>query len=53
MADIGKMFHKIMVNQRDKDALSFIWKSNRDENFQDIKMNVHLFVKFASPVFGL
>ena len=53
MADIGKMFHKIMVNQRDKDALSFIWKSNRDENFQDIQMNVHLFGKVDSPVFGL
>ena len=35
MADIDKMFHQLMVNQRDRDTLRFIWRSNRDENFQN------------------
>ena len=49
MADIEKVFHQVMVNQRDGDAMRFIWRSNRDENFQDIQMNVHLFGKIESP----
>ena len=49
MADIKKMFHQVMVNQRDRDALRFIWKSNRDENFQHIQINVHLFGKADPP----
>ena len=47
--DMKKMFHQVMVNQRDRDALRFIWRSNRDENFRDIQMNVHLFGKVDSP----
>ena len=27
-----------MVNQKDKDTLRFIWRSNRNENFQDIHL---------------
>ena len=38
MADIKKMFHQVKVNQRNRDALKFIWRRNRD-----IQMNVHLF----------
>ena len=34
MVDIEKMFHQVMVNQTD--SLRFIWRSNRNENFQDI-----------------
>ena len=34
MVDIEKIFHQVMVNQTD--SLRFIWRSNRDENFQDI-----------------
>ena len=45
MADIEKMFQQVIVNQRDKDSLRFIWRSNRDENFEDIQMNAHLFGK--------
>ena len=43
MADIDKMFHQVMVDLRDRDALRFIWRGNRGENFQDIQINVHLF----------
>ena len=49
MADIEKMFHQVMVDLRDKDALRFIWRSDRDKNFQDVQMNVHLFGKVDSP----
>ena len=49
IADIKKIFHQVMVNQRDRDALRFIWRNNRDENFQYIQMNVHLFGKVDSP----
>ena len=45
------MFHHVMVNQRDRDALRFIWRNNRDENFQDIQMNVPLFGKVNSPCY--
>ena len=45
LADIEKMFHQVMVDLRDRYALRFIWRSDRDENFQDIQMNVHLFGK--------
>ena len=49
MADIGKMFHQVMMDLRDRDALRFIWISNKEENFQDIQMNVYLFGKIDSP----
>ena len=49
MADIEKMFHQVMVDLRDRDALRFIWRSNRGENFHDIQMNVHLFGKVDLP----
>ena len=49
MADIEKMFHQVMVDLTDKDALRFIWRNNRGENFQDIQMTVHLFGKVDSP----
>ena len=54
MADTEKMFHQVMVGLRDRDSLSFIWRSNKDENFQDIQMftclkrSTHL-----AAVFGL
>ena len=51
IADIKKIFQQVMVNQRDRDALRFIWRNNRDENFQYIQMNVHLFGKVDSPCY--
>ena len=54
MADIEKMFHQVMVGLRDRDSLRFIWRSNKDKNFQDIQMltclerSTHL-----AAVFGL
>ena len=49
MASIEKMFHQVIVDFRDRDALRFIWRSNGGENFQDIQMNIHLFGKVDSP----
>ena len=45
LADIENMFHQVVVGLRDRYALRFIWSSDRDENFQDIQMNVHLLGK--------
>ena len=36
MVDIEKMFHQVMVGHKGTDALRFILRSNRDENFRDI-----------------
>ena len=49
MASIEKMFHQVIVDFIDRDALRFIWRSNTGENFQDIQMNIHLFWKVDSP----
>ena len=48
MVDIEKMFHQVMVKQRDWDALRLIWRSNRGDNFQDIQINVHWLEKVDS-----
>ena len=40
MADIEKMLKQVMLQQKDRDALSFLWRSNKGEDFQDLRMNV-------------
>ena len=37
--DVDKMFQQQMANQKTKDALRLTWRSNKDQNFQDIPMN--------------
>ena len=43
------MFYQVMVKQRGRDALRFVWRRNRDEKFQDTQMNVQFFGKVDSP----
>ena len=40
MANIEKMLKQVMLQQKDRDALTFLWRSNKDEEFQDLRMNV-------------
>ena len=47
--EIEKMFYQVMVKQRGRDALRFVWRRNRDEKFQDTQMNVQFFWKVDSP----
>ena len=36
MADIEKMFHQVLVDKNDHDAVRFIWKNNASEQFRGI-----------------
>ena len=49
MADIEKMFHQVLVREQDREALRFVWRTNKKEQFRDIRMNVHPFGKVNSP----
>ena len=48
IADIEKMFHQFIVQGKDRDALRFLWRSNKGEEFHDLRMNVHVFGKVDS-----
>ena len=47
--DIEKMFHQVLVREQDREALQFVWYTNKKEQFRDIQMNVHPFGKVDSP----
>ena len=47
--DIEKMFHQIKVNEKDVDALRFVWRDNPTEEISDHVMVRHLFGKVDSP----
>ena len=49
MADIKKMFHQVMVQEKDRDTLIFLWHLSKDEEFQELRMNFHLFGKVTQP----
>ena len=48
MVGIEKMFHQVLVQEKDRDALRSLWHANKDEEFQDLRMNVQLFGKVDS-----
>ena len=50
MADIKKMFHQVTVQEKDRDPLRFLWRSNKGEKFQDLRLNVQLFGKVHWPL---
>ena len=49
MANIEKMFHQVLVREQDREALRFVWRTNKKEQFRDIRMNVHPFGKVDFP----
>ena len=34
-----------MIKEKEKDGLRFLWRSKKGEDFQDLRMNFHLFGK--------
>ena len=50
MGDIEVMFHQILVENKDRDALRFLWRDNYINPIEDYRMNVHLFGNVDSPV---
>ena len=49
MIDIEKMFHQVLVREQGREALQFVWHTNKKEQFRDIRMNVYPFGKVDSP----
>ena len=49
MADIEKMFHQVLVREQDREALRFVWRTNKKEQFRDMRMDIHPFGKVDSP----
>ena len=46
---IQKMFHQVLTNQDDQQALRFLWRDNPNQAFEDYAMTVHVFGKADSP----
>ena len=49
MSDIQQMFHLVLTNQDDQQALRFLWRDNPNQAFEDYAMMVHVFGKANSP----
>ena len=48
-ADIGNMFHQILIKQNDRNYLRFFWRDNQNLVMDEYQMNVHIFGKNDSP----
>ena len=49
MSNIEQMFRQILVENKDRDVLRFLWRDNYIYPIEDYRMNVHLFGKVDSP----
>ena len=49
MSDIQQMFHQVLTNQDDQQALRFLWRDNPNQAFEDYAMTAHVFGKADSP----
>ena len=49
MGDVEQMFHQILVENKDRDVLSFLWRDSYTGSVEDYHLNIHLFSKVASP----
>ena len=45
MSDIQQMFHQVLTNQDDQQALRFLWRDNPNQAFEDYVMTVHVLEK--------
>ena len=46
-ADTEQMYHQIKVKKGDKDALRFVWRNTPEEEIDDHKVTVHIFVRLT------
>ena len=49
MGDIEQIFYQILVENKDRDVLRFLWRNNYIDPIEDYRMNVHLCGKVDSP----
>ena len=49
MSNIEQMFHQILVENKDRDVLRFLWRDNYIDAIENYRMNIHLFGKVDSP----
>ena len=49
MSDIQQMFHQVLANQDDQQALRFLWRDKPNQAFEDYAMTVNVFGKADSP----
>ena len=43
MGNIEQIFHQILVENKDRDVLRFLWRDNYIDPIEDYHINVHLF----------
>ena len=48
MGDVEQMFHQILVENKDRDVLSFLWRDSYIGSVEDYHLNIQ-FSKVASP----
>ena len=42
MGDFEQMFHQILVENKDRDVLRFLWRDNYIDPIKDYRMNIPL-----------
>ena len=45
MGDIEQMFHQILVGNKDRDVLRFLWRDSYIDPIKDYRMNIHFLAR--------